>query len=167
MNATTVETLAGKPKLLDRVRHAIRVRHLAQSTEKAYDRRSWLCGFCQRAQDVSAAGDGRTIVWDVRVRLPAAVLACQADLAFSTNLRELIRPAFGSANSYQLPAGVLSAHLPDTTLEIPSRNQRSGITIRYVQRVGLACYLAASQECCGRAILPELQQHRASGQRIK
>ena len=36
MNATTVVTLAGKPKLLDRVRHALRVRHLARSTEKTY-----------------------------------------------------------------------------------------------------------------------------------
>jgi len=34
MNATPV--VAGKPKLLDRVRHALRVRHLARSTEKAY-----------------------------------------------------------------------------------------------------------------------------------
>lgn len=29
-------TVAGKPKLLDRVRHAVRVRHMARSTEKAY-----------------------------------------------------------------------------------------------------------------------------------
>ena len=36
MNATTLVTVAGKPKLLDRVRHALRVRHLARSTEKAY-----------------------------------------------------------------------------------------------------------------------------------
>ena len=36
MNATTIVTVAGKPKLLDRVRHALRVRHLARSTEKAY-----------------------------------------------------------------------------------------------------------------------------------
>ena len=36
MNATTVVTVSGKPKLLDRVRHAVRVRHMARSTEKAY-----------------------------------------------------------------------------------------------------------------------------------
>ena len=36
MHATTVVTIAGKPKLLDRVRHAVRVRHMARSTEKAY-----------------------------------------------------------------------------------------------------------------------------------
>ncbi|MHC4401267.1 MAG: phage integrase N-terminal SAM-like domain-containing protein, partial [Planctomycetota bacterium] len=36
MNAMTVVTVAGKPKVLDRVRHALRVRHLARSTEKAY-----------------------------------------------------------------------------------------------------------------------------------
>ena len=36
MNATTVVTVDRKPKLLDRVRHAVRVRHLARSTEKAY-----------------------------------------------------------------------------------------------------------------------------------
>lgn len=36
MNATTLVTVAGKPKLLDRLRHALRVRHLARSTEKAY-----------------------------------------------------------------------------------------------------------------------------------
>ena len=34
MNATTI--VAGKPKLLDRVRGAVRVRHLARSTEKTY-----------------------------------------------------------------------------------------------------------------------------------
>jgi hypothetical protein len=36
MNATTVVAVDGKPKLLDRVRNALRVRHLARSTEKAY-----------------------------------------------------------------------------------------------------------------------------------
>ncbi len=36
MNATAVVPVAGKPKLLDRLRHAVRVRHLARSTEKAY-----------------------------------------------------------------------------------------------------------------------------------
>ena len=36
MNATTAVTPAAKPKLLDCVRHALRVRHLARSTEKAY-----------------------------------------------------------------------------------------------------------------------------------
>jgi hypothetical protein len=35
-NATTVVTVAGKPRLLDRVRHALRVRRLARTTEKAY-----------------------------------------------------------------------------------------------------------------------------------
>ena len=34
MNVTP--TVAGKPRLLDRVRHAVQVRHLARSTEKAY-----------------------------------------------------------------------------------------------------------------------------------
>jgi hypothetical protein len=36
MNATTPVAVDGKPKLLDRVRNALRVRHLARSTEKAY-----------------------------------------------------------------------------------------------------------------------------------
>jgi len=36
MNATTVVTPAAKPKLLDCVRHALFVRHLARTTEKAY-----------------------------------------------------------------------------------------------------------------------------------
>lgn len=36
MNGASVVTVGGKPKLLDRVRHALRVRHLARSTEKAY-----------------------------------------------------------------------------------------------------------------------------------
>ncbi len=36
MNPTTAGTTAGKSKLPDRVRHALRVRHLARSTEDAY-----------------------------------------------------------------------------------------------------------------------------------
>ncbi len=36
MNATNAVSAAQKPKLLDRVRRAARVRHLARSTEKAY-----------------------------------------------------------------------------------------------------------------------------------
>lgn len=36
MNATTAVTPAAKPKLLDSMRNALRVRHLARSTEKAY-----------------------------------------------------------------------------------------------------------------------------------
>ncbi len=36
MNATTPVAVDGKPKLLDRVRNALRVRHLARSTEKTY-----------------------------------------------------------------------------------------------------------------------------------
>ena len=36
MNGTTMVTVPGKPKLLDRMRHAVRVRHMARSTENAY-----------------------------------------------------------------------------------------------------------------------------------
>ena len=36
MNPTAPLAVAGKPKLLDRLRHAVRVRHMARSTEKAY-----------------------------------------------------------------------------------------------------------------------------------
>jgi hypothetical protein len=36
MNGSTVVTVAGKPKLPDRVRHAVGVRHLARSTGTAY-----------------------------------------------------------------------------------------------------------------------------------
>ena len=36
MNANPTVTIAEKPKLLDRLRHAVRLRHLALSTEKAY-----------------------------------------------------------------------------------------------------------------------------------
>ncbi len=36
MNANTIVTGVEKPKLLERVRHAVRVRHMARSTEKAY-----------------------------------------------------------------------------------------------------------------------------------
>ncbi len=83
MNASTIVTASGKPQLLDRVRHAVRQRHMARSTEKTYVywcRRYILYHNRRHPLDMGKREiEGRVALLSHKLASPSVVCACGPD----------------------------------------------------------------------------------------
>jgi site-specific recombinase XerD len=100
-NLQSPATLNGKPKLLDRVRNEIRVRHMARSTEKAYV--NWIRRFIlfHGKRHPAEMGKDEVTAFLTHLAVVGDVTASTQNQAFSALLflyREVLKEEFGWLN---------------------------------------------------------------------